>query len=122
MVPILVSYRTILMDGHFPAAGPLDFGYLTIPQLLVTRSCQPTFSGATLMSIAIAVRNLGKRYSRYDANRPWTIQEVLLGGFRRLRPKEFWAVRDVGFTLPRGHALGIVGRNGAGKSTMLRLL
>ena len=74
------------------------------------------------MSIAIAVRNLGKRYSRYDANRPWTIQEALLGGFRRLRPKEFWAVRDVSFTLPRGHALGIVGRNGAGKSTMLRLL
>jgi hypothetical protein len=23
MVPILISYRTILMDGHFPAAGPL---------------------------------------------------------------------------------------------------
>jgi ABC-type polysaccharide/polyol phosphate transport system ATPase subunit len=74
------------------------------------------------MSIGIAVRNLGKRYSRYDSNRPWTIQEALLVGFRRLRPKEFWAVRDVRFTLPRGHALGIGGRNGAGKSTMLRLL
>ncbi len=35
---------------------------------------------------------------------------------------EFWAVRDVSFEVRPGDALGIIGRNGAGKSTVLKLL
>jgi lipopolysaccharide transport system ATP-binding protein len=35
---------------------------------------------------------------------------------------EFWAVRDVTFEVARGEAVGIIGRNGAGKSTILKLL
>src|SRR4051812_32882080 len=40
----------------------------------------------------------------------------------RRRSEEFWAVRDVSFTVERGEALGIIGHNGAGKSTILKLL
>jgi len=35
---------------------------------------------------------------------------------------EFWALRDVTFEVERGEALGIIGHNGAGKSTILKLL
>ena len=35
---------------------------------------------------------------------------------------EFWALRDVSFSVERGEALGIIGQNGAGKSTILKLL
>jgi lipopolysaccharide transport system ATP-binding protein len=35
---------------------------------------------------------------------------------------EFWALRDVSFELRRGEAFGIIGSNGAGKSTMLKLV
>jgi ABC-type polysaccharide/polyol phosphate transport system ATPase subunit len=47
----------------------------------------------------------------------------LLGG-RRAAPeaRDFWALDDVSFTVGRGEAFGIVGQNGAGKSTMLKLL
>ena len=38
------------------------------------------------------------------------------------RRAEFWAVRNVNFAVERGEALGIIGHNGAGKSTVLKLL
>lgn len=39
-----------------------------------------------------------------------------------LREGEFWAVRDVSFQLHPGEALGIMGVNGCGKTTLLRML
>jgi lipopolysaccharide transport system ATP-binding protein len=40
----------------------------------------------------------------------------------RTRTEAFWALRDVSFQVQRGEALGIIGQNGAGKSTILKLL
>ncbi|MCK4819165.1 ATP-binding cassette domain-containing protein, partial [bacterium] len=40
----------------------------------------------------------------------------------RLRDGEFWAVDDVNFALKRGECLGLIGRNGFGKSTLLKML
>ncbi len=39
-----------------------------------------------------------------------------------LREGDFWAVRDVSFEVKEGETLGIIGGNGAGKSTVLKIL
>jgi lipopolysaccharide transport system ATP-binding protein len=72
---------------------------------------------------AIEVRNVGKRFYRYPADRPFKIKHLLVGKIMRLATRDwFWCLRDVSFDVPRGKMVGIVGPNGTGKSTLLRLI
>lgn len=47
------------------------------------------------------------------------IVQVLQG---KMQYKEFWALQDVSFSVEKGEVLGLVGANGAGKSTMLKVI
>src|SRR5215510_7414614 len=75
---------------------------------------------------AIEVHHVSKVYRRYSRRRQFaTLKSALLSGslIRDLNPDEtFAAVQDVSFTVPAGRTLGVIGRNGSGKSTMLKLV
>ena len=75
---------------------------------------------------AIEVRGVTKTYRRYGRRKQFgTLKSALLSGsgLRALRPDEtLIALNDVSFDVAAGRTFGIVGRNGSGKSTMLKLI
>jgi len=74
---------------------------------------------------AIELANVSKIYRRYTGRQFATLKSALLKRslLRDLRPDEaFLALKDVSFTVAKGSTVGVIGRNGSGKSTALKLV
>jgi ABC-2 type transport system ATP-binding protein len=69
----------------------------------------------------IIASDLGIQFKRNRRHRR-SFKDLFSESSRRARPDEFWALRNVNFSVQPGESVGVVGRNGQGKSTLLKLV
>src|SRR5713101_5609271 len=75
------------------------------------------------MPLVLQARQLSKRFVlRHNAGDLKVRALGLIGGAARARREELWAVRGVSLRIDAGESLALVGRNGSGKSTFLKLV
>lgn len=73
------------------------------------------------MSTVISVDDLGIEFFR-SRRRRMSLREMLFHRERTHSTETFWALRNVSFTVRAGEAVGLVGGNGGGKSTLLKMI
>lgn len=72
------------------------------------------------METMIEVESVSKKFRLYY-DRPLSLKERIVTGSKGVY-KEFYAVKDVSFKIKKGSTVGLVGQNGSGKSTMLKMI
>ena len=72
------------------------------------------------MENSIHIDGVGKRYKVYGSRKDRLKDWLLPGRAHRFREK--WVLRDVSLEVKPGEAVGIVGMNGTGKSTLLKII
>ena len=72
---------------------------------------------------AIRLQKVSKRFA-FTPDTPQSVLESVISvvSRRRTKPQDLWAVRDVTFEIEPGRCVGIIGRNGSGKSSLLKLI
>ena len=73
-----------------------------------------------MSKIAISVKNLTKIYKLYD--KPIDRLKETLSITKKKYHREHYALRDISFDVKKGESVGIIGTNGSGKSTILKII
>src|SRR6202161_2565863 len=82
-----------------------------------------------MATAVIAAEGLGKRYTRGAVESRGMLRDSIMrfarnpmAALRRSKQETFWALKDVSLEVKEGEVLGLIGRNGAGETTLLEIL
>jgi lipopolysaccharide transport system ATP-binding protein len=82
-----------------------------------------------MSEVVLKIENISKKFCKsLKKSMFYGIKDIfhttvgILPASEKLREGEFWAIDNASFELKKGQTLGIIGKNGSGKSTMLKML
>lgn len=77
-----------------------------------------------MSQLAVEVQGLSKRFRLHRDRHSLTVKDLFVRGLSGRgigwTGDDFWALRDLSFTIPAGKMVGLIGANGSGKSTLLK--
>lgn len=79
-------------------------------------------TGSRAPEAVISVRDAGVEFNLGRRNQGLRQMILRPGRTKKFKSTPFWALRGVTFDVGRGEAIGVIGRNGQGKSTLLKLV
>ncbi len=93
-------------------------------QALTETSSSPSIVPPQLQEYAVECRNVVKEYYAYQQRttslREWFVRTLLRHPIHS--GQSFFSLRDFNLTVPKGESVALIGNNGSGKSTALRLM
>lgn len=72
------------------------------------------------MTSAVDIIGVGKKFRLYH-ERNQSLKTALMRG-RVSKYEDFWALKNINFSIPQGSSFALIGSNGSGKSTLLKCL